>query len=66
MYWNNDFNGKYYVAVGPKLSRPPGDRDYGSPDYQGTSLPPSHPVSVPPTPGPLAAAAPGTHSHTLA
>jgi len=66
MHWNNDFNGKYNDAVGPKLSGQPGDRDYRRPDYRGTSLLPPHPVSVPPTPGPLAAAALGTLSHTLA
>jgi hypothetical protein len=66
MHWNNDFNGKYYGAVCPNLSGPPGDRDYRGPAYQGTSLLPSHPVSVPSTPGPLATAALGTHSHTLA
>jgi hypothetical protein len=30
---NNNFNGKYWAIVSPKLSGPPGD-----PDYRGTNV----------------------------
>jgi hypothetical protein len=28
MHCNNNFIGKYYAVVGPKLFKPPGDLDY--------------------------------------
>jgi hypothetical protein len=38
IYCNNNFNGKYWAIVGPKLSGPPVDADYQGPDYQGTTV----------------------------
>jgi hypothetical protein len=38
MYSNNNFNGKYWAIFGTKLSGPPGDPDYGSPNYRGTRV----------------------------